>query len=302
MQTQAFTREDLGNFRNVQRLAYDCVQAVERQLQVGMTEKDAVRLMREWLAAKGVTELFHDPFAWFGDRAAFKGFWADHKFFATGRKLEHGTAGILDVAPIVDGYSADIGYCFVHGKADALDDMDRVLIRCREQILADVKARKTFKQIYRNVDALIEGAGFANQHKRYPHRVIGHRIARFEKNPLNRIRWMGFGLPQYVALIVRAWGAKLFPSWVRSPLWNDRRESDHAPFVGLWAVEPHISLKDQSLGTKWEEILVITETDAWWLDDDVPHVRKAERKGWMKRAGAPARPVREREAVAALVC
>jgi hypothetical protein len=55
-------------------------------------------------------------------------------------------------------------------------------------------------------------------------------------------------------------------------------------------------------GTKWEEILVITENDAWWLDDDVPHVRKAVRKGWMQRVGAPLRPVREREPVAALVC
>src|SRR5262249_22693193 len=158
--------EDLGRFRNVQRLAYDCVEAVERQLQAGMTEKDAVRLMRGWLEAKGVTELFHDPFAWFGDRAAFKGFWADHKFFPTGRQLENGMAGILDIAPIVDGYSADVGYCFVHGRADALDDMDRVLIRCREQILADVRARKSFRQVYRNVDALIEGAGYVNQHKR----------------------------------------------------------------------------------------------------------------------------------------
>lgn len=302
MQTQAFTVEDLQQFRAVQRLAYDCVQAVEKQLDPGMTEKDAVRLMRAWLSAAGVTELFHDPFAWFGDRAAFKGFWADHKFFPSGRKLENGMAAILDIAPIVDGYSADVGYCFVHGGNATLDAMNLVLMDCRDQILLDVRAGKTFKEIYRNVDALIGAAGYVNQHRRYPHRVLGHRVARFAKNPLNKVRWMGFGLPQYVALSARSWGSKAFPSLVRSPLWNDGRESDHKPFTGLWAVEPHISLPDQSLGTKWEEILVITANDAWWLDDDVPHCRKARQQGWRSSFDKTVREPLERQALDMVVC
>lgn len=302
MQTNAFTMTDLRQFRRVQRLAYDCVQAVQPQLQVGMTEKDAVKLMRDWLHRQGVTEFFHDPFAWFGDRTAFKGFWADHKFLPSSRRLEAGMKVILDIAPMIDGYSADIGYCFVQGDDTALDGMNRVLIQCRDQILADVRARKTFQQIYRNVDALIESAGYANQHRRYPHRVLGHRVARYQPNPLNKVRWLGFGLPQYMGLMTRQWASKAFPSHFHSPLWNDGRESAHAPFPGLWAVEPHISLPDQSLGTKWEEILVITETDAYWLDDDVPHCRLALKKGWRQGFERPATETLQTQDADAFVC
>ena len=41
---------------------------------------------------------------------------------------------------------------------------------------------------------------------------------------------------------------------------------------GLWAVEPHIGFRD--VGVKFEELLVVTEDDAFWLDDDLPHVRR----------------------------
>jgi hypothetical protein len=32
------------------------------------------------------------------------------------------------------------------------------------------------------------------------------------------------------------------------------------------------------VGAKFEELLVITEDDAYWLDDDLPHVRR-----WQQR-------------------
>ncbi len=60
-------------------------------------------------------------------------------------------------------------------------------------------------------------------------------------------------------------------------MWNDGRLADHVPAPGLWAVEPHIGFGE--VGVKFEELLVITEGDAHWLDDDVPHVR-----AWQKRA------------------
>jgi hypothetical protein len=37
-------------------------------------------------------------------------------------------------------------------------------------------------------------------------------------------------------------------------------------------VEPHLGLGD--VGAKFEELLVVTEDDAYWLDDDLPHVRR----------------------------
>lgn len=284
MQYSTIRASDLQQFRQVQKLAYDCVEYTAASLRTGMTEKHACSLMRDWLKGHGVHDLFHDPFAWFGDRAAFKGFWADHKFLPSDRRLEDGMTGILDIAPIIDGYAADIGYCFVHGKNPAtqpiLDDMNRTLLRARELILDGVRERRTFKSIYEEVDSIIEAAGYVNQHRRYPHRVLGHRVGRHLSNPLNQVRWLGFGLPTYVWLMSRQWASKLTPGIVHSPLWNDRRESNHRPFEGLWAVEPHIALPDQSLGTKWEEILVITKDNAWWLDDDVPHCRLGATRGW----------------------
>lgn len=275
---------DLKKFRDVQKLAYDCVEHVRSTLRNGMTERDACALMKKWMKEHGVRDQFHDPFAWFGDRSAFKGFWADHKFLPSRRAIADGMAVILDIAPAVDGYAADIGYAYIHAPdrttQAAYDGLMRTLMQCRDLIVRRVREGKTFKAIYEEADAVIKAAGYVNQHKRYPHRVIGHRIGRLPPSRLSAIRWLGFGLPTYLSLISRQWGAKLIPTRVSSPLWNDGRESNHAPFEGLWAIEPHIALPDLSLAAKWEEILVIGKHDAWWLDDDVPHCRLATQKGW----------------------
>ena len=50
-----------------------------------------------------------------------------------------------------------------------------------------------------------------------------------------------------------------------------------APTPGLWAVEPHLGFR--GVGAKFEELLVVTEDDAWWLDDEVPHVRRWQARG-----------------------
>jgi len=53
--------------------------------------------------------------------------------------------------------------------------------------------------------------------------------------------------------------------------------SDHAPVNGLWAVEPHLGLR--GVGAKFEEYLVVTDDDAYWLDDDLPHCRRWRERG-----------------------
>ncbi|MDR5667817.1 Xaa-Pro aminopeptidase, partial [Burkholderia cenocepacia] len=61
-----------------------------------------------------------------------------------------------------------------------------------------------------------------------------------------------------------------------SPLWSIDRRSEHAPVPGLWAVEPHLGFA--GVGAKFEELLVITDDDAYWLDEDLPHVRRWQRR------------------------
>ena len=220
MQFEGFDKADLQQFSKVQNLAYECVEAVQAQLTTGMTEKDAVRLLREWLAARGVTHMFHDPFAWFGKRAAFKNFWINIKFLPSKARLKPGMPAILDVAPIVDGYSSDIGYCFVHGGDATVDKMDQVLMEVRDHIVQAVRQKKTMRAIYLEMDAIIESAGFINVHRYYPHRVLGHRMGRLDTGLLHRVRWLGFGLPTYVLLTSKTWLSKVFPKWIESPLWN----------------------------------------------------------------------------------
>ena len=48
-------------------------------------------------------------------------------------------------------------------------------------------------------------------------------------------------------------------------------ENSNTPLEpGLWAIEPHISKDD--IGVKFEEIMVVTDNKAYWLDDELPHV------------------------------
>jgi hypothetical protein len=112
------TPEALRRHRDAQALAYRCAETVGAGLEAGVTEREAARRMRAFLRENGVEDFFHIPFAWFGERTAFrslKGPWTPLHFFATNRRLEEGMAYILDCSPVVDGYVSDIGYAGVLG-------------------------------------------------------------------------------------------------------------------------------------------------------------------------------------------
>ena len=215
MKLSRFNLEELQAFRSTQKLAYDCVCAVEKQLKAGMTERDACALMKDDLRKRGVTQFFHEPFAWFGDRTALRGFGPDTDFLPTDRKLEKGMPVILDIAPIRDGYAADIGYSTSFGRNADVEAMQQALMECRDFILQSVRARKPFRQIYRELDGVIARHGFLNVHRIYPERVLAHRVFRYEHSPvqrfLQRFRVMGFGLPTYLYVLGRSTIARMFP-------------------------------------------------------------------------------------------
>jgi Xaa-Pro aminopeptidase len=281
MSTAFSSQDDLERFRRVQRLAYDCVQHVEKQLTASMTERAAAKLMSDYLATHGVHQYFHKPFVWFGDRTAFEHFSTDLHFFPSGRRLAWGLPVILDVAPMVDGYAADIGYSCVFGKNELYDKMVRDLEPYRTIVLRGVRAEKTLQEIYREVDALIASQGYENRHRRYPYGVLAHRIDRIAPSLLDRLTVGGFGVPALRWL--RSEGMTFQRGLTHhSPFWNGTDHCAHRAARGLWAVEPHIG--HQGVGVKWEEILVVTDSDAFWLDDDLPHVRR-----WKTPARAPGR-------------
>ncbi len=159
----------------MQRLAYECAEAVAAQLRPGMTEREAARMQREWLGERGVRDWFHLPFAWFGDRTAFAGFRIPLQFFPTNRRLEPGMPFILDMAPVFKGFSADIGYSGSLGLNPVQDRLMSDLQVHRALILEQVREGRSLREIYENVERLMTRQGYANRHRAYPFGVIATR-------------------------------------------------------------------------------------------------------------------------------
>ena len=264
-----YTDADLDRFRELQQLAYGCAERVATWLGPGVTEKQAANRLRRELVSAGVGDFFHVPFAWFGDRTAFRDFRTPLQFFATDRELAEGMPFVLDCAPVKDGYTADIGYAGKLGENRIWDLIAHDLREYRELILREVRERRALADIYASVDALIARHGYDNRHRVYPGRVIGHQVTRVTDHGPAGVTVLGFGVRTLQTLGRELIGERRHG---RSPLWAGGRASRHTPTPGLWAVEPHVALR--GVGLKFEELLVVTEDDAFWLDEDLPHVRR----------------------------
>src|SRR4051794_4161135 len=167
---------DDAGFRHAQRLAYTCVEAVAARLAPGDTEREACARVRAWLAARGARGSLHAPFAGFGDRTGFTGFRTPLAFFPTRRRLEAGMPYILDCAPIVDGYTADVGYTGWLGHspiaARLLDD----LVHHRALVLEQVAAGAPGGSIYETVTEVAARQGHAVAHRASPLAPLVHRV------------------------------------------------------------------------------------------------------------------------------
>lgn len=269
----ASTTSPEQGYRSVQRLAYDCAEAVAAALEPGVTERQAAAWMRTWLLDRGVDDWFHLPFAWFGDRTAFRGIRVPLQFFPSNRRLEEGMPFILDCAPVVGGYTADIGYSGCLGQNPMLDRLMDDLAMHRSLILTRVRQGHPLREIYDEVDALATRQGFENRHRRYPFHVIAHQVWKLPPGGPRPVAFR-FGL-RSLRTLARTTAVAVKDGW--SPLWSGSRFSDHPPVAGLWAVEPHLAFRD--VGAKFEELLVVTDDDAYWLDDDLPHVRRWAQRG-----------------------
>jgi Xaa-Pro aminopeptidase len=269
--------QQLDAFRSVQQLAYECAETVAATLEPGITERETARRLRTWLEGRGADDWFHLPFAWFGERTAFRGFKVPLQFFPTDRRLEEGMPFILDCAPVVRGATADIGYSGALGENAIVDTIMDDLEAHRDLIIELVHEGRTFRSIYEEVDRLAAKQGFDNRHREYPGRVIAHEVRALRPTGGGRTV-AGFGV-RHLRSLGRSIAIGARQGW--SPLWAGGRRSDHVPHPGLWAVEPHLGFRD--VGAKFEELLVITEDDAYWLDDDLPHVRR-----WAARSHADA--------------
>jgi Xaa-Pro aminopeptidase len=288
MSRERFSAEELAEFKAAQRLAYDATAAVEAQLYEGITERQAARALEDWLRGNGVERFFHYGFAWFGDRTRFRGFDRPStnplkdlfspkmahfgaQFLPTDRRLARGDAVILDVGPIFGRAASDMGYSCTLGEeiTPEFHEARMALAPYRSTVLDLVRHGETQSRIYREIDGLIADQGYENIHSYYPGSVIAHRVGRVRGLQLPTFRVKGFS-PQALAYLTgHIIESAVRPARHQTPIWNEGSDRPCEP--GLWAVEPHIGKGD--IGVKFEELLVVTDDSAYWLDDDLPHVR-----------------------------
>jgi len=265
-----FSDEELAKFRDFQRRSYDTLETVANDLKAGITEKQVARLLRKRFHEQGVHTYFHVPVVMFGDRTAYPGDFGQLEALATDRALEEGMPVILDAAPIYEGHIVDTSLATTFGKNTVYQKLHPKLKAFREQILREVKEGLDFRDIENNSNRMIEDLGAENCHRKHIGEVLGHRVYKVKDRFWNRFTIKQISVRHVLWLFWKSLAAG--KGWQNeSPNWNHRRTSGHKPFPGLWAVEPHFAI--DGVGVKFEEILVITEDDAFWLDDDLPHVR-----------------------------
>ncbi|MBL8018978.1 MAG: aminopeptidase P family protein [Leptospirales bacterium] len=268
--------EEKAGFLKAQRLAYQCVTEVEKEMREGWTEIQTARLMKTFLRDHGVKVFLHRPFAWFGEHARFDGYRRFTQFHPGKKVLRADEPYILDVSPVVDGYIGDIGYSSSLQKSPALDEGMQYLLKLRAEIPGYFMSSMSSSEIWWKIDSDAKAHGFDNVHSLYPFAVLGHRVYKmhlpntsFPMIPVSFASW--FSLQAQFEFLSH----KIMPE-----LLTPDHEGNK---IGVWAIEPHFG--KGKAGFKFEEILVVEPDRAYWLDDEVPHVKRA--RGFAQPNGQP---------------
>ncbi len=265
-----FDAAELDKFKRFQKKSYETLEEVARGLKAGITEIAVARLIRKRFHEQGVHTYFHVPVVLFGARTSYPGNFGQFEALSTDQKLEDGMAIILDAAPIYEGHIVDTSLSTTFGDNATHKMLHPKLEAFRNTLLEQVKQRRDFKDIEIYANSMIEDMGYENCHRKHIGEVLGHRIYKVKDRIWNRITIKQISVRHLLWLAWKSIAAR--NGWQDdSPNWNHRRTSAHKPSLGLWAVEPHFAI--DGVGVKFEEIMVITEDDAYWLDDDLPHTR-----------------------------
>ncbi len=245
---------DLEGFLACQRLTQRGVREISGLIREGWTERQAADLLNTWLRDHGVRSFFHKSFVWYGERTRFSGVNRRNYFdyLPTDRVLRAGEVYILDVAPIFDGYICDIGYTAALGDHPDLEKALVFLDEMRAWIPELFSAAGSKGgAIWREISEKLAGASYDNIHALYPFGVLGHRVHRVRSQALE-LAFINFGWQAYWEFLSRGTFGQLLNGDYDGSL------------IGLWAIEPHVGGSD--FGAKFEEILVVDEHGARWLD------------------------------------
>lgn len=291
--TFPYSAADLDRFRQVQRVAYDIALRVESQLQAGLTEAEACTLIAAAQAEHEVIQVFHRPYAWFGAHTqpgygegpgdasdavelAATGVEPSTSMFPTDQRLAEGDAVILDLAPVAHGVASDIAYSCAFGHNDVLAELDAGLARIRTLLLEGIRAGESMLMLYHELDEQVAKHGWESCHHRYADRALGHLVFPLGHDPERSSPLPGWGTAAAEQML--AAGIEALDHGTCYPLWNDSAFTDYPATPGLWAIEPHIGR--DGTGAKFEELLVVTGDDAYWLDDALPHTQRWAAAGY----------------------
>ena len=266
VKTNGFNDDELENFRRYQRLSYEILEDTALSLKTGDTEVLTTRKLRKAFHKAGAHNYFHVPVALFGERSAYPGDFGPFEALATDRALKEKDTVILDAAPIFDGYTVDTSHAFNFGRSETFEQLDRELPTVRKLIARWVNEGKMFQQIAWDVDDHIRERGFENCHRKHIGAVLGHIVTKSKTQRFNSWSYKGLAIKQVSWFLARSRFGGTTPNWNHTKLCQGV-----APH-GLWAVEPHLA-KD-GVGAKFEEILIVDENGARWLDNDLPHHRR----------------------------
>jgi Xaa-Pro aminopeptidase len=285
----AYSAADLDRFRQVQRLAYDIALRVESQLQVGITEIEACTLVAAAQTEFEVIQVFHEPYVLFDGRTALgagadsdemralegagttaAGGSSSSDLVPTNQVLRDGAPFIIDVAPVAHGVASDIAYSCVLGTNQVFRELDAGLARIRSFLRDGIASRSSMLVLYHELDELLATRGWESCHHRQADRALGHLVFPLEHETGRPTPLPGWGAVAAEKML--AAGIDALDHGTCYPLWNDSSFTDYPATPGLWAIEPHIGL--DGVGVKFEELLVVTDDDAYWLDDDLPHVKR----------------------------
>jgi Xaa-Pro aminopeptidase len=249
--------------RRAQRVVHACLAEAAAALVPGRSERDAAQLIRERVAAHGATRWFHEPYVWFGAETAPTRRRRIAEYHPGDRRVERGMPVIFDAAPLLDGMIVDASYSFACGAdpSPALRDVLAALAAVRALVPKIVATARGPGDVYRAIDELVTARGCRACHRLTPFGPLAHRIDGIRSVDVG-VRIAGVDVGTLVTLgggdvLARIAGRA-------SPLWTPSLRSKKG--AGLWSIEPHVARGD--VGAKFEEVLVVDDDGARWLDAD----------------------------------
>ncbi len=271
IKAEGYSVEELDRFRHFQKLSYEILDSTAKNLQIGIGEREATHALRKAFHLAGAHNYFHVPVALFGERSAYPGDFGAFEALPTDRVLKDDDTFILDAAPIFDGYTVDTSCAYNFGDSDVFRKLDQELPTLRRLIKDRIDEGCTFQNIAWEVDDFIRARGYENCHRKHIGAVLGHMVTKADTNRLASWSYKGLAVKQVSWFLTRSRLAR-GKRREMTPNWNHTNTCKGVAPFGLWAVEPHLASGD--VGVKFEEILIIDEDGARWLDDDLPHHRR----------------------------